>query len=61
MLAKWTEILPVFVVRWLALKMCERVIVFRESNPRIAAIARPDLLIVVKPTTPPSGQAAEGK
>ncbi len=47
MLAKWTEILPLFVVRWLALRMCERMLVFREGNERIVATARPDVLIRV--------------
>jgi len=48
MLAKWTEILPLFVIRWLALGGCERVIVFREANERVFAVARPDVLIRVK-------------
>jgi len=47
MLAKWTEILPLFVVRWLARRMCERVQIFREGNTRLAATARPDVLIRV--------------
>jgi hypothetical protein len=45
MLAKWTEILPLFVVRWLALRMCERVQISREGNVRLAVVARPDVLI----------------
>lgn len=48
MLAKWTEILPLFVIRWLALRGCERVIAFRDGNNRVFAIARPDVLIKVK-------------
>lgn len=47
MLAKWTEILPMFVVRWLALRICERVFVFREGTERIVAVARPDVFIRV--------------
>ena len=49
MLAKWTEILPLFVVRWPALKMCERMFVFREGNERVVAMARPDVMIRVPP------------
>ncbi len=45
MLAAWTEILPLFIVRWLAKKYCERVPVMREINPRTFAVARPDILI----------------
>ena len=48
MLAKWTEILPLFVVRCLALRACERVLVFREDSERVFAVARPDVLIRVK-------------
>ncbi|HET6890520.1 MAG TPA: hypothetical protein VFH31_05410 [Pyrinomonadaceae bacterium] len=47
MLAKWTEILPLFVVRWLARRMCERVQISREGKTRLAATARPDVLIRV--------------
>lgn len=48
MLAKWTEILPLFVVRWLALRMCERVVFTREGvHPRVVALARPDIFIRV--------------
>lgn len=49
MLAKWTEILPLFVVRWLALRMCERMFVFREGNERVVAMARPDVMVRVPP------------
>lgn len=45
MLAAWTEILPMFIVRWLALRICERFIISREDNVRIVAMARPDVLI----------------
>lgn len=47
MLSKWTEILPLFVVRWLAIQCCERVFMFREANERIVAIARPDVYIKI--------------
>jgi hypothetical protein len=49
MLGKWTEILPLFVVRWLALRYCERVPFEREGNARVAAVARPDVLVRVPP------------
>lgn len=45
MLAKWTEILPVFVVRWLAKKHCERVTYGVGITGRTFFIARPDILI----------------
>ena len=48
MLAKWTEILPLFVVRWLALRHCEQVDVDRQGNYRVFVTARPDVLIRVK-------------
>ena len=44
MLARWTEILPLFVIRWLALKHCELVHVDRGGSC-LAAVARPDVLI----------------
>jgi hypothetical protein len=47
MLAMWTEILPLFIVRWLARRYCERVSIHRESHLRTAAIARPDVLVIV--------------
>jgi hypothetical protein len=47
MLAAWTEVLPLFVIRWLALRYCERVPYDREGNNRSAAVARPDVLIRV--------------
>jgi hypothetical protein len=46
---KWTEVLPLFVVRWLALRYCERVPFEREGNARVAAIAKPDVLVRVLP------------
>ena len=45
MLAKWTELLPLFAVRWLALRMCERVPMSRDGNDRVVAVARPDVYI----------------
>jgi len=48
MLSKWTEILPLFVIRWLALNGCERVIAFREGSERVFVVVRPDVLIRVK-------------
>jgi len=50
MLAWWTELLPLFAVRWLALRYCERVPFEREGNARLAAVARPDVLVRVKDT-----------
>jgi hypothetical protein len=50
MLAAWTEILPLFVVRWLAIKHCERVHIDREGKDRLCAVARPDVLIRMTPT-----------
>lgn len=41
MLAKWCEILPLFVVRYLAKKLCERVY----YNDTEFCIARPDVLV----------------
>lgn len=55
MLSRWTEILPLFVVRWLALRMCERVPISRDGNDRLAAIARPDVLIRVPVSPNPKG------
>lgn len=50
MLAKWTEVLPLFVVRWLAIRHSERVPYGHESGKPVTyfAIARPDVLIKVK-------------
>jgi hypothetical protein len=50
-LGRWTEILPLFVIRWLALRMCERVPFGREGNASVAAVARPDVLIRVPAST----------
>lgn len=50
MLAKWTELLPLFVVKYLAKKYCERTLYYYEANvPRVVAIARPDVLIKINP------------
>lgn len=48
MLGKWLELMPLFVVRWLAVRYCERVPFEREGSARTAAVARPDVLIRVK-------------
>lgn len=48
MLAKWTEILPLFVIRWLALRHCERVVVEREGKCRVFVTARPDVFVRTK-------------
>jgi hypothetical protein len=46
MLAKWTEILPVFVVKWLAKRYCQRVSYYYEKRgERKFATAYPDVLI----------------
>lgn len=48
MLAKWTELLPLFVVRYLAKKYCERTLYYYEGKvPRVVAIARPNVLIKI--------------
>ena len=49
MLAKWTEILPLFVVRWLAVRICERGFIFREGNDMVVAFARPDVMFKIQP------------
>lgn len=48
MLAAWIEILPLFIVRWLAVKLCERVPMEREGHSRMVVVARPDVYIKVK-------------
>jgi len=45
MLNKWVELLPLFVVRWLALRYCEKVSISREGNNRMVAVARPDIYV----------------
>lgn len=47
MLAAWAEILPLFVVRWLALRRCERMTV---DYGAIVVTARPDVLIRAEAT-----------
>lgn len=53
MLAKWTEILPLFVVRWLALRKCERMH-FRAVPELKVVMARPDVLFKLPTKTIPS-------
>jgi hypothetical protein len=55
MLAWWWELAPLFVVRWLALRYCERVPYDREGNARTAAVARPDVLVRVPPNVKVTG------
>ena len=43
MLAKWTWILPLFIVRWLALRYCEVLQIDREGKV-ICAVAHKDVL-----------------
>jgi hypothetical protein len=45
MLASWMNLMPLFVVRWMALRYCERVHV----GGLLYVIARPDVLVRVKP------------
>lgn len=48
MLAKWTEILPLFIIRLLAKKYCEQVeYQYLPNISRDFAIARPDVLIKI--------------
>ena len=46
MLAKWTEILPLFVVRWLALQVCGIMFIDRNGACIVVAVARPGILVV---------------
>jgi len=49
MLAKWTEILPLFVIRDLAIKHCQQIHLSNsDKNPLGYAIARPGVLIKVE-------------
>ena len=48
MLGKWTELLPLFVVRWLALRYCER-FRFKTSPELRVAMPRPDVLVKLPP------------
>lgn len=43
MLGRWTELLPLFVVRWLALRYCERL----TDGMATRALARPDVMFRV--------------
>jgi hypothetical protein len=46
MLAAWTEALPLFVVRWLARRMCERLHTTTTTHGYVVLVtARPDVLI----------------
>jgi hypothetical protein len=44
MLAAWVEMLPLFVVRWLALRHCERL---KDGSGKTLVTARKDVLIVM--------------
>lgn len=55
MLATWVEVLPLFIVRRLALRLAERVEIGRDGHRRMAAVARPDVLIRV-PEVPSPGK-----
>ena len=49
MLSKWCELLPLFVVRWLAVRYCGRVGYAYEGRvERTFAVARPDVLVKLK-------------
>lgn len=43
MLGRWTELLPLFVVRWLALRRCERLSM--AGAGLTVVMARPDVLV----------------
>lgn len=46
MLPAWTEILPLFIVRWLALRTCERLHTTTSTDGYLVLVtARPDVLI----------------
>lgn len=46
MLGAWTEILPMFVVRWLARKYCKRAVAIKRNRQTIRFYTvRPDILI----------------
>ncbi len=46
MLGQWTELLPLFMVRYLAKRYAEKIPIDSRTNT-VAAQARPDVLIVV--------------
>ena len=48
MLSSWTEIFPLFIIRILAKRYCERVSYSYEGKiQRLCATARPDILVKV--------------
>lgn len=55
MLANWTELLPLFIVRWLATRHCERWMFFVGSTHYRMAMARPDVLFKL-PDQDPKGK-----
>lgn len=55
MLAAWTVILPLFVVRWLALRYCQRL----PFEGLIVVQALPDVFIRVPPRKSPHGRCHE--
>ena len=59
MLGKWTEIVPLFVVRWLALRYCKR-FYFKTSPELRVAMPRPDVLVKL-PAMPAMGCAETGE
>lgn len=48
MLSVWTEILPLFVVKWLARRYCGVVQYSAMETEREFVIARPDVLVKIK-------------
>ena len=55
LLAAWTEILPLFVVRWLARRYCERISIDSKTRKQCLATARPDVLVVMRAAVGESG------
>lgn len=45
MLARWTELLPLFIVRWMARRWCERP---ELAEVQTFAMPRPGVLVIVK-------------
>lgn len=60
MLHGWTEILPLFIVRWLAVRHCERVISSTIKGDAVHITARPDVLIVAPATQAAAKEGAQG-
>ena len=56
MLARWCELLPLFVVRWLAQRHCERWSLSLEGQKQVFAIARPDVLFNLEPAKKKAGK-----